>query len=253
MRFVRISSQGYEYFGRLQEKIIWIYSDAPWRGGVETGETAFLENVDLLPACKPTKVIGVALNYEGVTGSDMINQEPLIFLKSPSSIIGDGQKIISPFSDVSVWGEPELGVVIGRRLNNASIENAEAAIFGYVIANDVTCENVYGRDHHLARSKSADTFCVIGSFIDPKFDPTGKFIRGYQNGKLIREGYLDGRFFVEPSLLTWLSKWMTLEAGDVILTGAPPRIGDKKLLSHGDSYRCHIEGLDAIENPFCEN
>jgi 2-keto-4-pentenoate hydratase/2-oxohepta-3-ene-1,7-dioic acid hydratase in catechol pathway len=252
LRFVRFRSQGHEYFGRSQEKIIWIYSDAPWCGGIETGETVLLENVDLLTACKPPKVIGVAINYEGATGADVVNQEPLVFLKSPSSIIGDGQKIISPFSGASVWGEPELGVIIGQRLNNASIDNAQAAIFGYLIANDVTCENVYGRDHHLARSKSADTFCVMGSYIDTEFDPIGRFIRGFQNGELIRESTLDQRLFAEPSLLVWISKWITLEPGDVILTGTPPRVADRKFLSNGDKYRCHIEGLDAIENSFFE-
>ena len=165
-------------------------------------------------------------------------------------MIGPYQTIISPFKDTPVWGESELAIVIGKRLSKATVSEASKAIFGYTIGNDVSCENVHGWDHHLARSKGADTFCVLGPWIDTEYNPEGKYIRGYHNETLIRDGYCQERIWKEPELLVWLSSWMTLELGDIVLTGAPSRVIDRIYFKDDDTFTCEIEGLGKLLNPF---
>jgi len=128
-----------------------------------------------------------------------------------------------------------------------------AAIYGYTIGNDVSSENIGGRDHHLARSKAADTFCVLGPWIDTEFSPNKQIIRGYHNSSLLREGRLNDRMWQEEKIIKWLSTWITLEPGDVILTGAPSRTRDREYLKNGDNFTCVIEGLGELKNSFKEN
>lgn len=250
MKFVRFNKDGKEFFGRLSKDTIFYLDTPPWKGGKETGEYVNILEVDLLAPCKPKNIIGVALNYPGIEGVSKSDEEPLIFLKSPSSVIGDKQNIISPFTNLQVWGEPELAIVLGPKLSKPVGEKLDVSIFGYTIANDVTCNNVNGRDHHLARSKSADTFCVLGPLIDTEFKPGSQKIKGYQDGILIREGYLSERIFGEIDILNWLSRWLTLEAGDVVLTGTPSRVRDRMFLQDGSNFTCEIEGLGNINNSF---
>ena len=209
-----------------------------------------LRDVKLLSPCQPGKIIATAINYPGATGLTANLDEPLVFIKPSSSVIGPNQTIISPFKDTPVWGEPELAIVIGNKLSRATVSEARNAIFGYTIGNDVSCENVHGWDHHLARSKGADTFCVLGPWIDTEYNPNGKLIRGYHNETLIRSGYCQERLWKEPELLVWLSTWITLEPGDVVLTGAPSRLRDRKYFTENDIFTCEIEDLGELKNPF---
>ena len=119
--------------------------------------------------CEPRKVIATAINYPGATGLSKEMAEPLVFLKPSTSVIGPNEDIISPMSGLKVWGECELGIVIGQTLKNADYQKAKESIFGYTIGNDVSAENILDRDHHLARSKGMDTFCVLGPWIDTEF------------------------------------------------------------------------------------
>lgn len=250
MRTVRFIYNNQELFGIFRHPIITILDAAPWLNGKETGETVSFENVQFLAPCKPNKIIGIAINYPGSTGGNVDFKEPLVFLKPSTSIIGDNAVINSPFKNTNVWGECELVIVIGKRLCKVNDEEARAGIFGYTIGNDVSADNVQEWDHHLARSKAADSFCVLGPWIDTEFEPNGKFIRGFHNDILLRQGILSDRLWAEPKLLVWLSQWMTLEPGDVILTGAPMRVRERIFLEAGDSYTCEIEGLGSIKNDF---
>ncbi len=204
----------------------------------------------LLAPCVPRKIIGLAINYEGATGLSETTTEPLVFLKAATSVCGPGDDIVAPFSGASVWAEAEVAVVIGRRLRMASEQEAAAAILGYVPANDVTAGNIDGRDHHLARSKSADTFCPLGPWIDTEWSPRGKTVELYQDGKLIRRGNTDERLWQDARAVAWLSHWMTLEPWDVLLTGTPPRVVPRRFLSHGGESVVRIEGLGELRNHF---
>lgn len=250
MKYVRFKSGTKISYGVLYGDYVSPVSREPWNDATELGHKISIDQVELLAPSNPSKIIGIAANFPGVSGSSGNSEEPLVFTKSLNSISAHKDPIKSTFPESSVWGEPELALIIGKTLKNASQKEARNAIFGYSIANDVTCKNIGLRDHHLARSKCADSFCPLGPFIETQFDPANKRVSGYQNGCLIREDSLSNRILDEIEMLIWLSKWLTLEPGDVILTGAPARIREKLFLNDGDSYRCEIEGLGFLENDF---
>jgi 2-keto-4-pentenoate hydratase/2-oxohepta-3-ene-1,7-dioic acid hydratase in catechol pathway len=207
-------------------------------------------DLTLLSPCVPGKVVALAANYRGATGVTETMSEPVVFVKPAGSVIGPQESIVSPFKDVNVWGEAELAIVVGKRLRNASLQQAHEAIFGYTCANDVTAENVEGRDHHLVRSKGADSFCPLGPWIDTAFNPADALILAYQNGIMIRRGNLKDRIWKDEHTLQWLSLWMTLDPGDVVLTGTPPRVTEKTFLQDGDIFTVDIQGLGKMSNRF---
>jgi 2-keto-4-pentenoate hydratase/2-oxohepta-3-ene-1,7-dioic acid hydratase in catechol pathway len=252
VRVVRVEVAGERSYGAIEGDQVRLWSAAPWAGGGAGTRVVKLGDCRLLAPCEPTKVIGVAINFPGATDAPNNMTEPLVFLKPGSSIIGPNDVITSPFPGTRVWGESELGVVIGARARHCTPEEASAAVFGYTIGNDVSCDNVHGWDHHLARSKAADTFCAIGPWIDTEFQPSSKAIRGYHNHVLLREGFANARVWAEPGLVAWLSQWISLEPGDVILTGAPTRVRDRQFLHVGDVYTCAVEGLGELANSFTE-
>ena len=252
MRTIRFSHDGGISYGELEDDRVRVWSGAPWADGKRTPETITLERIELLAPCETGKVIAMAINYPGATGLTEETHEPLVFLKPSSSVIGPKQAITSPFTDAPAWGEVELAIVIGKRLCRADTETARGGVFGFTIGNDVSAENLYDWDHHLARSKGADTFCPLGPWIDTEYVPGNNRIHGYYNGDIIRDGRLHERRWKEPEVLVWLSSWMTLEPGDVILTGAPTRTRPRQYFQHGDVFSCFIDGLGELTNPYRE-
>ncbi|MBM7775514.1 2-keto-4-pentenoate hydratase/2-oxohepta-3-ene-1,7-dioic acid hydratase in catechol pathway [Actinokineospora baliensis] len=225
--------------------------DRPLGGtvGERLGTTA---EFPLIAPCPPGKVVGAATNYLGSTDRYAGISEPMVFLKAATSVIGPGDPIVSPYqSETVVWGEAELAAVIGRRISGITPEQATEAVFGWTIGNDVTADNVDGRDHHLARSKSADTFCPLGPYIDTDYRIEGRRISGHLNDRLVTTG-LTSDFFWDPYvLISRLSHWFTLEPFDVILTGHPPLVGSLPVMGPGDVYRARVEGFELdLVNPF---
>jgi 2-keto-4-pentenoate hydratase/2-oxohepta-3-ene-1,7-dioic acid hydratase in catechol pathway len=123
---------------------------------------------------------------------------------------------------------------------------------GYVPANDVSCDNVDDRDHHLARSKSADGFCPLGQYVDTDYDFRGKKILAYHNNTLLREGNTNQIIWDPERIVVWLADWMTLYPGDVVITGTPSRVRDRMFLKDGDTYTVKIEGFPDLVTKFYE-
>jgi 2-keto-4-pentenoate hydratase/2-oxohepta-3-ene-1,7-dioic acid hydratase in catechol pathway len=140
--------------------------------------------------------------------------------------------------------------VIKKRLRKVSAEAVRDAILGFTIANDVSAENIEGRDHHLLRSKGADSFCPMGPWIDTEYDPVDRLVEAFHNGTLIRSGRTSERIWDDVKILSWLSSWITLEAGDVVLTGTPPRLTPRRYLRDGDTFSARVEGLGQLTNTF---
>lgn len=198
---------------------------------------------------RPGKIVGVAENYLGVGGSHSGDyRTPLVFLKARSSLISPGEKIRLSEAVERSWGEPELGVIIRERLRGASPEQAEKAILGFTLCNDVTGIGNEGRDHHLAQFKSPDSYCAVDYFIDTSFHPSRQRISGLQDGIVQRSARLSDRKLGDAQLLSWISSWMTLAAGDIVLTGSPPRLGEKVYLRPGCTYSVEVEGLGSFES-----
>ena len=250
MKIVRFLDQGVDTPGVLEgEKVHRVSGDLLGEYRIER-DFVLLSEVKLTPPCVPQKIIGVAINFQGATGLLEGMSEPLVFLKAPTCLVGHNETIVSPFRDVNVWGESELAIVIKTRAKNVTREEAGKAILGYTIANDVSADNIHGWDHHLARSKAADTFCPLGPHIETEFDPRGKVIEGYHNGRLLRRGTADDRIWKDRELVSLLSAWMTLEPWDVIVTGAPIRVREREFLKDADNFTCRIEGLGELSNEF---
>ncbi|MBU4488970.1 MAG: fumarylacetoacetate hydrolase family protein [Candidatus Omnitrophica bacterium] len=249
IRFLKSNSQDIAYGCVIDDVVRSIQGDpfGNYTVGVTVGN---LNDIKLLSPCLPSKIIALAANYKGATGVTENMKEPITFIKPSTSITGPYEDIICPFKDVNVWGEAELGIVVGRRLKNASSREAKEAIFGYLCANDITADNTEGRDHHLVRSKGADSFCPVGPWIDTEFDPRDAKIEAFQNGKLIRRGNLKDRIWKDDDIIQWLSQWMTLEQGDIVLTGTPPRVVEKTYLEEGDIFEVKIEKLGSLKNKF---
>jgi 2-keto-4-pentenoate hydratase/2-oxohepta-3-ene-1,7-dioic acid hydratase in catechol pathway len=210
-----------------------------------------LADIRLLHPCVPSKIICIAINFEGVEGFSHKMAEPLVFIKPTSCCANPGDVIINPFPDLPWWGEAELGVVIKHKMKNVDESTARHGILGFTIGNDTTVENVEHRDHHLARSKCPDAFCSFGPWIDTEFDSSNCLIEAIQNGEVIRRAKSSEQFWHWPRIITWLSTWMTLEPYDLVLTGNPPDTVGMRFLNDGDQYTAKIEGLGELSNKFC--
>ncbi len=202
----------------------------------------------LLAPVVPTKVIAVGLNYAdhaAELGMD-IPEEPVLFFKVPSSVVGPFHPVVLPPESDEVHYEAELAVVVGVRARRVSSHDVGAVVLGYTCANDVTARDIQRTDGQWSRCKSFDTFCPIGPWIDTELDPTDKAITARVNGAMRQHSRTSQMVFDVPALVSFVSGAMTLEPGDVILTGTPPGVGR---LNAGDTVVIGVEGIGDLENP----
>ena len=202
----------------------------------------------LLPPVQPSKVVCLGANYKKHAEELHLDvlQEPTIFLKPPCSVIASGEPIIYPACATKVDYEAELAVVIGKRAHNVSEEDALSYVLGYTAANDVTERDMQARDGQWTRAKSFDTFCPLGAYIETEADPSDLVVIGKKNGTVVQRGHTRDLINSVERAVSFISGIMTLEAGDVILTGTPEGIGS---LAVGDIFEVEIEGVTSLENP----
>jgi len=207
-----------------------------------------LNQVRLLPPVIPGKIICVGRNYveHAKEHNAPVPQIPLLFLKPPSSIIGPGDTILLPPQSSQVEHEGELAVVIGKRGRWIEAEKANEHILGYTTANDVTARDLQRSDNQWTRAKGFDTFLPFGPWIDTTFDPTDAMISLHVNGVMRQMGSTSEMVFKTNQLVAFISTVMTLEPGDLILTGTPAGVGP---LVHGDVVDVSIAGLGTLSNP----
>jgi 2-keto-4-pentenoate hydratase/2-oxohepta-3-ene-1,7-dioic acid hydratase in catechol pathway len=201
-----------------------------------------------MPNLSPSKIVCVGRNYAAHArelGND-VPKEPLIFLKPPSSIIREGESIQLPTVSKQVEYEGEIGVVVGKRLRKASAAEARGAIAGIVAANDVTARDLQKSDGQWTRAKGFDTFCALGQVGAVPADLSTLTVTARVNGAVRQQGRATDMVFDIPSLLSFISGVMTLEAGDLVLTGTPDGVGT---LAHGDVVEVEIAGVSRVSNP----
>jgi 2-keto-4-pentenoate hydratase/2-oxohepta-3-ene-1,7-dioic acid hydratase in catechol pathway len=208
----------------------------PWRTG------------ELLAPVEPTKIVAVATNYPAHAAEmgHAVPDEPRIFLKPSTAVIGPGEPIRIPPATTRVDPECELGVVIGHRLRRATRETALAGVFGYTCVNDVTARDLQKKDGIFGRAKGFDTFCPIGPWIDTDVDPRDLALRTVVNGEVRAQGRTSDMHFDIATLLAFISSIMTLLPGDVVATGTPPGVAP---IVAGDVVQIVIEGLGTLSNP----
>jgi 2-keto-4-pentenoate hydratase/2-oxohepta-3-ene-1,7-dioic acid hydratase in catechol pathway len=207
-----------------------------------------LSSVQLLPPLKPGKIICVGRNYAAHAqehGAD-VPEIPLLFFKPPSSIIGPGEAIVLPPQSQQVEHEAELAVVIGRRGRWITPEKAFEHVFGFTIANDVTARDLQRSDSQWTRAKGFDTFCPIGPWIETKLDPTDIVITCHVNGEMRQMASTRDMVFTVRQLIAFSSSIMTLEPGDLLLTGTPSGVSP---ITSGDEVEIKIDGIGTLRNP----
>lgn len=204
--------------------------------------------VKFLPPVIPSKIIAVGLNYvDHAEELGMpIPEEPIIFMKPPSAVIGDRDPILIPRLSNRVDYEGELAIVIAKRCKNVPKERAKDFILGYTCFNDVTARDLQAKDGQWTRAKSFDTFAPIGPYIVELNDPEGLRIETRVNGEVRQRSNTSNMIFDVFRLLEFISSVMTLEAGDVIATGTPAGVG---MLRAGVVVEVEIEKIGVLRNP----
>lgn len=253
MRFIRYQFESNPpQYGWLHEGLVGPLDGSPFEGYRRLEASIALEQVRLLTPVLPQKIICVGRNYaDHAREQDAeIPEIPLLFLKPPSSIIAHQAPIYLPPQSQQVDHEAELAVVIGRTCRWVSSETALSFVFGYTIANDVTARDLQRKDGQWTRAKGFDSFCPLGPWIETDFDPADALITCRVNEELRQMSSTREMIFTISQLIAFISSIMTLEPGDLILTGTPAGVGP---LQPGDMVDISIEGIGSLRNPVRPN
>jgi len=249
MKVVRVRLAGDEIvYGAVDTEGIRVFQGTPFVAWEPTETVVPFESVRLLAPVFPTKVIGVGRNYadHAAEMGGEVPDEPVIFSKPATAIIGPDAAVVIPPESSEVHHEAELAVVVGRVSRRVDPEDAGPHILGYTAANDVTARDLQSRDGQWTRAKGFDTFCPLGPAIETEMDPLGLMVSCRVNGELRQEATTDDMVFGVAELLSFVSRVMTLLPGDVILTGTPSGVGP---VHPGDTMEVEVERIGVLRNP----
>lgn len=247
MLIVRCAINNRITYGVVEDERVFTLKEDPFSKIQRTGDSYQLSEVVLLAPCQPSKIICVGLNY--VDHAAELNlalpEEPILFLKPPSTLVGPYTPVIYPNISKQVDYEAELAIVIREKARNVSIENAYQKVLGYTCGNDVTARDLQRKDGQWTRAKSFDTFCPLGPWIRDDLDPNNLNIKLWVNEELKQNSNTCQMIFPVDYLVSYVSRIMTLFPGDVIMTGTPVGVGQVK---PGDVMTVEIEKLGSLIN-----
>lgn len=248
LKVCRFLYQGETLYGEIEGDKLFCLDRSYLEDMVQrTGKILPIDEVKLLTPVEPTKIICVGLNYakhiEELGHS--LHEDPVIFLKPLTTLIGPEDEILLPQMSNQVEYEGELVVVIGKPLKNASEDQVRDSIFGYTCGNDVTARDLQKKDGQWTRSKGFDTFCPIGPWIVTDLDSSQLDIHTILNG--VTKQSSNTKYLINPvtKLISYISQIMTLNPGDIIMTGTPEGVGPMK---SGDEVTIHVEGIGQLNN-----
>jgi 2-keto-4-pentenoate hydratase/2-oxohepta-3-ene-1,7-dioic acid hydratase in catechol pathway len=211
----------------------------------------------VLPIDRPGKIVCVGLNYRRHAeeqGAE-VPERPILFAKWPNALIGPGEPIVLPGISTSIDYEAELGVVIGERAKGVPVDDALGVVRGYLCANDVSARDLQFGDRQFTRGKSLDTFCPVGEPVPASEvpDPQSLRIRCLVNGDVLQDSSTADMIFSVAEVIAFVTQAITLEPGDLILTGTPEGVGvfrdPQRFLADGDEVVVEIEGVGRLANP----
>jgi 2-keto-4-pentenoate hydratase/2-oxohepta-3-ene-1,7-dioic acid hydratase in catechol pathway len=203
----------------------------------------------MTPLARPGKIVAVGKNYLDHVremGGTEATEEPILFMKPPSAVIGDGETILLPAQSSRVDHEGELVAIIGRRLCNVDAGEALRGVRGYCCGNDVSARDLQARDGQWTRAKGFDTFCPLGPLVAEGLDPRDLRITTRVNGEARQDSRTSLLIRPVGELIAFISRVMTLEPGDAVFTGTPAGVGP---LHEGDVVEVEIEGVGVLRNP----
>ncbi|MDT7544506.1 MAG: hypothetical protein QOE99_616 [Actinomycetota bacterium] len=255
MRIARFSYQGDVSFGVVDgpgedpaDLVVGIASGHPFAPLQLTGESLPLSQVRLLAPVLPSKVVCIGKNYadHAAEMGGAPPESPVVFLKPSTSVIGPGDPIVLPRNSERVDHEAELGIVIGRLCREVPRERAYDVVLGYTCGNDVTARDHQKADGQWTRGKSHDTFCPLGPWVETELAASDVAVRCTVDGEVRQDGRTSALIHDIPAVIEWVTAFMTLLPGDVILTGTPAGVGP---ITAGSSVSVSIEGLGTLTNP----
>jgi 2-keto-4-pentenoate hydratase/2-oxohepta-3-ene-1,7-dioic acid hydratase in catechol pathway len=239
MRLVRFAVDGETLSGHVINDVV--------RADDGSQREFSLQKARLLAPCLPSKIVAVGLNYRD-HAEEMglaIPEEPILFLKPSTSVIGPGDTIVLPPQSARVDYEAESAIVISKSAKNVSRKEAQEHILGYTCLNDVTARDLQGKDGQWTRAKSFDTFCPIGPWIETELDGSDLEIELYLNGVSKQQSRTSNLIFSPAELVEFISAVMTLRPGDMIATGTTSGVGP---MGPGDTVEVRIQGIGSLIN-----
>ncbi|MBI5234801.1 MAG: fumarylacetoacetate hydrolase family protein [Deltaproteobacteria bacterium] len=251
MRLCRFSIGDVVSWGMVEGDLVYALETSPFVSGAhaikKTGVYRLCD-VKLLAPCVPSKIVAIGLNYRAHAAefNKPLPEEPMLFMKPSTAVIGPGEEIIYPaHMSRRVDYEGELAIVIGSRAKDVPVEEAVGHILGYSCFNDVTARDLQGKDVQYTRAKGFDTFAPIGPWIETEFNPLDVRIQTRLNCELKQDTSTADMIFNVFQLVSFVSRVMTLLPGDCIATGTPSGVGK---LKPGDEVEVSIAGIGALVN-----
>ena len=248
MKIVRMKAGDDIAYGVADAEGVLVYRGSPFVAWEPTETVVPWDSVQLLAPVLPTKVVAVGRNYvEHADESGVpVPDEPMIFLKPATSVVGPDADVVYPSISNEIHHEAELAAVIGRVARHVRAEDASSYVIGYTAANDVTARDLQATDGQWTRAKGFDTFCPLGPAIETELDPLEKlavFCR--VNGDVRQAGFTSDMVFGVAEILEYVSAVMTLLPGDVILTGTPSGVSK---VEPGELMEVEIDGIGTLSN-----
>lgn len=247
MKIIRAAHADREFWAALDGNSARVLTDMT---GTETGETLPLADVTLLPPATPTKIVCVGRNYLdhikelGNLTDASLPTEPGIFLKGPNTLAAPGEHVTYPDWTENFHYEGELALVIGTRSKNLKKERALDSVFGYTCALDLTARDKQKPDLQWFRAKAADKFCPLGPVLVTELDVSDLRVQTRVNGETRQDSRTSMMIFDVPTILEYVTRYVTLEPGDVVLTGTPEGVGP---LQRGDRVEVEVDGIGILE------
>jgi 2-keto-4-pentenoate hydratase/2-oxohepta-3-ene-1,7-dioic acid hydratase in catechol pathway len=248
VRYCRFSAAGHTHYGEVRGDKVTPLNAAPWAGGVPAEPERPLSSVTLEVPSPASKLVLIGVNYRkhAEEMGKRVPEEPLIFLKPSTALNAHGRPIRLPKESQEVHHEAELGLVIGRKLHRATLEEASAAIFGLTCINDVTARDIQRREIQHTRAKGYDTFACVGPWIAKGLDPGDLRVVCRVDGEVRQDSRTSDMVFGAARLVSFISNIMTLLPGDLVSTGTPSGVGP---IRAGERVEVEIEGIGTLSNP----
>jgi 2-keto-4-pentenoate hydratase/2-oxohepta-3-ene-1,7-dioic acid hydratase in catechol pathway len=247
MKIARVAAGGEAVWAIVEGDTTYRLEGSPWERPQRGAPLGNLSTTRLLAPCQPTKIVCIGLNYRAhaAESGQEVPAEPLMFLKPPTSVVGPGEDVVWAPGSEKIDYEAELAVVFKKRAKAVPVGASGEYVLGYTCANDVSARDFQRGDGQWARAKGSDTFCPLGPWIETELDPTDLRISGKLNGETRQDSRTSDLVFGVDFLISHLTKYFTMEPGDVLITGTPAGIGAMK---PGDEYEVTIEGIGSLKN-----
>jgi 2-keto-4-pentenoate hydratase/2-oxohepta-3-ene-1,7-dioic acid hydratase in catechol pathway len=240
--------------GVIEDAQVWLLSENQnfENAANQRSQSIAFSSAMLLAPVTPSKIVCVGRNYRehAAEMGNKMPDEPLLFLKAPSAVIGNDDCIQLPPDSAQVEHEGELGVVIGKQAHRLSPDdNPLNYVLGYSCVNDVTARDLQRKDVQFTRAKSFDTFCPVGPWIETELDPLNLVVKTRVNGIEKQSGRTKDMAFSVPLLIRYIANVMTLFPGDLLVTGTPAGVSP---LKPGDIVEVEINGIGILQNTVCD-